>query len=63
MASAPSQSNLTEFELTLKLEEARLGDNMQIWYYRYDCIVNKEYPDITLEQVSMLIRPGKFDCN
>lgn len=63
MASSPYPNSLTEFELNLKLEEPRFGDNMQIWYYRYDCIVNKEYPDITLEQVSMMIRPGKFDCN
>ena len=56
-------SDLREFELTLVLEDPRVGDNLQVWFYRYDCIVNKEYPDVALELSSVLIRPAKFQCS
>ena len=55
-------SDLRQFELTLALEDPRVGDNSQIWFYRYDCIVNKEYPDVALELANVLIRPSKFQC-
>jgi hypothetical protein len=60
--SSPSSdlSDLREFELTLALEDPRVGDNFQVWFYRYDCIVNKEYPDVALELSNVLIRPAKF---
>ncbi len=53
-------SDLRQFELTLALEDPRVGDNFQVWFYRYDCIVNKEYPDVALELANVLIRPSKF---
>ena len=54
---------LHEVELTLTLEEPRVGDNLQVWFYRYDCIVNSEYPDIALELTNVLIKPARFNCN
>jgi hypothetical protein len=52
-----------EVELSLTLEDPRPGDNLQVWHYRYDCIVNKEYPGIALEIANVLIRPSVFRCS
>jgi len=46
--------------LGLTLEDPIPGNNLQVWFYRYDCLVNKEYPDIALEIANVLIRPATF---
>jgi hypothetical protein len=57
------QSDAREVEFILVLDKVQEMDNCQVWFYRNDCLVNKEFPGIAIEVDNMLIRPAEYSCS